>query len=363
MSGDAGVPSVELRRAWAPLASGFEVEPGATGLLHQTVRLNAKDGGRFVLQRVSDVFSPAIQDNIAAVTRHLAARGFETFELVATRNGERSLDLGAAGRWRLLTRLDGVSFDRLESVAQAKSAGALVGRFHATLDDFDDPLAPMGIAFRDTPLYRQRLAEALEHHSGHDRHREVTDLSARIAEGFALLGAAPRTRSRVIHADLKISNVLFAGEEPPARDEAVALIDFDTLMRAPLHSEWGDAWRSWCNRRGEDESEAVFDLEIFRASIEGFARGFGQPIDRVERDSLVDATERLALELATRYATDVLEESYFAWDRERFERAADHHRIRAEGQLSLFEAARRCREERAVILESVLPIEGARPRS
>lgn len=357
MSAEARVPTAELRRAWAPLASGFEVEPGATGLLHQTVRLNASDGGRFVLQRVSAVFSPAIEDNIAAVTRHLAARGFPTFELVATVDGALGLDLGAAGRWRLLTRLDGVSFDRLQSVEQARSAGALVGRFHATLDDFEAPLAPMGLPFRDTPLYRQRLLEALERHAGHARHADVSDLRARIDAGFGALDTSPRTRERVIHADLKISNVLFADEALPGRDEAVALIDFDTLMRAPLHAEWGDAWRSWCNRRGEDEREALFDLDVFTASVEGFAQGFGQPLGRAERDSLVDATERLALELATRYATDALEEAYFGWDRERFGSAAEHNLIRAEGQLSLFEAARACRADRAAILETRLPVE------
>ena len=358
MTEEASLPSVELERAWSALSGGFEVEPGVTGLLHQTVRLNANEGGRFVLQRVSDVFSPAIQDNIVAVTRHLASRGFETFELVATTDGDFSLDLGAAGRFRLLTRLEGVSFHRLQSIPQARSAGALVGRFHAALDDFDAPLAPMGLPFRDTPLYRRRLVDALSAHTDHDRHADVAALRARIEAGFAALGEPPATRERVIHADLKISNVLFAGEEPPARDEAVALIDFDTLMRAPLHSEWGDAWRSWCNRRGEDEREAAFDLEVFEASIRGFAEGYGHPIDRAERDSLVDATERIALELATRYATDALEETYFAWDRDRFPRATDHNLVRTEGQLSLFEAARSGRDARVSILESVFPVEG-----
>lgn len=357
MSEKSGVPADELQRAWAPLASGFEVEPGATGLLHQTVRVNAIDGGRFVLQRVSDVFSTGIEDNIAAVTRHLAARGFPSFELVATVDGALGIDLGSGGRWRLLTRLDGVSFHRLQSVEQARSAGALVGGFHAALNDFEAPLAPMGLPFRDTPLYRQRLLEALERHADHPRHGEVSDLRARIEAGLEALGAFPRTRDRVIHADLKISNVLFADEALPGRDEAVALIDFDTLMRAPLHAEWGDAWRSWCNRRGEDEREAVFDLDVFEASVEGFARGFGRPLDRAERDALVDATERLALELATRYATDALEESYFGWDRDRFGSAAEHNLIRAGGQLSLFQAARACRADRRAILETCLPVE------
>ncbi|MEM9175192.1 MAG: aminoglycoside phosphotransferase family protein [Myxococcota bacterium] len=354
-------PPEAVRQAWSVLDAGFEVEPGASGLLHRTLRLNTQAGERFVLQRVSDVFAPEIHDNIAAVTRHLAARGFATFRLVETRFGGPCLDLGEGGRWRLLTRLDGVTFDRLEGVAQARSAGTLVGRFHAALDDFAAPLAPMGIPFRDTPLYRRQLVDALARHAEHDRHAAVAALRERIEAGLSHLGDAPVTRARVIHADLKVSNVLFAGAVGPARDEAVALIDFDTLMRAPLRDEWGDAWRSWCNRRGEDEREAVFDLEVFAASLAGFVEGFGRPIERAERDSLVDATERIALELATRYATDALEESYFAWDREQFARAADHNLIRAEGQLSLYDAARACRDERAEILAATFPVERAAP--
>ena len=100
----SGLP-LEIERGWAALEGGFEIEPGSTGLLHETIRLNARAGERFVLQRVSGVFSPAIHDNIAAVTAHLAARGFATFELVETRSGERSLDLGVGGRWRLASRL------------------------------------------------------------------------------------------------------------------------------------------------------------------------------------------------------------------------------------------------------------------
>ena len=119
---------------------------------------------------------------------------------------------------------------------------------------------------------------------------------------------------------------------------------------------WASALTS--PRRGEDEREAAFDLEVFEASIRGFAEGYGRPIDRAERDSLVDATERIALELATRYATDALEESYFAWDRDRFPRATDHNLVRTEGQLSLFEAARSGRDARVSILETVFPVEG-----
>lgn len=353
---NSSVIPTEVSAAYAALEDGYEIGSGGTGLLHQTHHLYAAGGEGFVLQRVSEVFSVAIHDNIDAVARHLAARGVETFRLERTRADALYTVDRDGGVWRLMTRLPGVSFDRVQSVAQVESAGELVGRFHSALNDFDGPLAPMGIPFRDTAGYWARLESALHQHPTHPASLAVRALRDRIEAASLGLGLPEVTRERVIHGDLKISNVLFEAEQPPGADCARALIDFDTLLRAPLWSEWGDAWRSWCNRRGEDESVASFDLEIFEASIRGFAAGYEGQIDKKERDSLVEATERIALQLATRYATDALNESYFAWDTTRFSSASEHNVLRCEGQLSLFAAAQATRAQRQEILASVFAL-------
>ena len=50
------------------------------------------------------------------------------------------------------------------------------------------------------------------------------------------------------------------------------MIDLDTLTHMPLPLEMGDAFRSWCNPRGEDHSRAEFRLDLFGAAIRGYAR-------------------------------------------------------------------------------------------
>ena len=246
---DPDVLPEAVRLAFPALEGRLEIRPLSGGLLHRSFHVRVGEL-EFVLQRVSDVFAPEIHDNIQAVTRHLITHDFSAAPLLPTIDGQSSVWLGPLGRWRLMPHLGGTSFRRLQCVAQARSAGALVGRFHAAMHDFDRPLAPMGIPYRDTSLYLAAMREALDLHRGHRLAAEITPLGERVIAAFQELGAPIEVESRVIHGDLKLDNLLFESREGPGRDRAFALIDLDTLMRAPLWMELGDAWRSWCYSSG-----------------------------------------------------------------------------------------------------------------
>ncbi len=341
-----------VRSAYSVLSGAVEIRPLGDGLLHQSFHARVADA-EFVLQRVSDVFAPEIQDNIRRVTRHLADRGFVSVSLLPTVDGDYSVSLGELGRWRLMTHLGGVSFKRIESLPQARSAGHLIGRFHAALSDFDQPLAPMGIPYRDTALYLDALRAALEIHGDHRLAEDVRPLGEQVLAAFNELGAAVETADCVIHGDLKLQNLLFEGRELPGRDRAFALVDMDTLMRAPLWMELGDAWRSWCNAKGEDVGEANFDLSIFEASLRGFMTGLERELSEAERRSLLTAPERITLEVCARYVTDALEECYFGWDDTRFVTRGDHNLVRAQGQWNGYRAACDARPAREKILAAM----------
>ena len=346
---DTQILPAPVRAAYRELAGPIRLRSLTGGLLHQSFHVRA-GAVEYVLQRVSEVFAPEIHQNIKAVTEHLVAHGLRVARLLPTRQGELSAFLGELGRWRLMEHLGGVSFEQVVSVAQARSAGELVGRFHGALADFAAPLAPMGIPYRNTPHYLAALRGALAGHSRHRLHVEMTQLAERVFGAFEAMGPAPRVRERVIHGDLKLSNLLFESEQGAGRDRAYALVDFDTLMRGTLWMELGDAWRSWCNAAGEDSVVPRFDLEVFAASCEGFAAGHGSPLDPAERDSLASAPERITLELCARFVTDALEESYFGWDAERFSARGEHNAARAEGQWQLYEAERATAARRRELL-------------
>lgn len=344
-----GVPPAVERVLSAYRLSGPRVEPIPVGLIHES--FDVRDGAAaYVLQRVSPIFSPGIHENIRAVTEHLHARGVLTFRIVPTAGGSLTVDLGADGSWRLLTRVPGVCFETCSSAEQARAAGGLVARFHSALADLDHAFRPLGILWHDTPAHLRQLEEAVGGHRDHPLHGDVAALAERILAAARDADPLEGVPDRVVHMDLKFNNVLFAGESGTACKEAVSLIDLDTVCRLPLYMELGDAWRSWCNRRGEDSPEAELDMEIFRASAEGYLGSLELALGREERASLAHGLERLSLELAARFAADALVEGYFGWDPERFASRGEHNLVRARGQLSLFEQARAARGELARLL-------------
>jgi Ser/Thr protein kinase RdoA (MazF antagonist) len=336
--------------------AGAVVTRIGSGLINRSYLVARADGTRAVLQAVNPIFPPAIQDNIAAVTERLAAAGLVTPRLLPTRAGAPYLAADGGGVWRLQTHLDGVSFDVVGSAEQARAAGELVGRFHAAVDGLRHPFAGMRVGVHDTPRHLARLDEAVATQGGHRLIGQVKPVAEAIRAGAAALPPLPSLPLRICHGDLKFNNILFAGAAPPDDARAVALIDLDTVGPLSLAYELGDAWRSWCNRAGEDDVNAVVDLEIIGASLRGYRAGLGRDLSTDERRGLLLGVEWVSLELAARFAADALFESYFGWDAARFPGRGEHNLVRARGQWSLHQALRATRDERAAML--ALPANG-----
>ena len=320
------------------------------GLINRSYLLTRGDGGRAVLQAVNGIFPPEMHGNIVAVTERLAAAGLVTPRLLPTRDGRPYVNAAGGGLWRLLSHIDGVSFDVVGSADQARAAGELVGRFHAAVEGMTHAFVGMRVGVHDTPRHLARLEEAVATHAAHRLIADVRPLARAILDGAAALAPLPTLAPRVCHGDLKFNNILFAGRTPPDDARAVCLIDLDTVGPLSLAFEMGDAWRSWCNRAGEDDVNAVLDLEIMRASLNGYVAGLGRALTADERGALLLGVEWVSLELAARFAADALFESYFGWDPARFPGRGEHNLVRARGQWSLHQSLVATRDARASML-------------
>lgn len=311
-------------------------EPG--GLINRTWIVG--EPPRTVLQWVNPIFDPAIHHNIDAFTRRLEHAGLTTPRLLTTDSKELWVP-DTKGCWRLMTFVPGITLHRLETVDQAAAAGELVGRFHAALDGWSIRLQGQRRHIHDTTFHMAELHAVRFEPPRHPLAPEAHELAGEILGAWSAWDGEMPRHHRFSHGDLKISNLRF---DPDGR-RAICLIDLDTLGSMPIACEMGDAWRSWCNPRTEDDPErAAFDVELFTASA-GAWLAAAPPLDEAEKRSLVPGIERICLELAARFCTDAVRNTYFREDRERFPEPGTHNLARARGQIALACSVREARAE------------------
>jgi Ser/Thr protein kinase RdoA (MazF antagonist) len=212
------------------------------------------------------------------------------------------------GTWyRALSFIEGKTIHDSMTTAQVESAGRLVGSFHSALAVCREELAIVLPHYHDTPYYFERMERVVRECT--DEMKRVT-LSPIVAEVNVLKDSltvdVSQLPQRIIHADLKTSNIRFS-----EGGKALALIDMDTMMRGSVVTEMGDAFRSWCGTAGEDNSEQVFDAEIFKAGMKGYIET-AEGITDEEIRFIPEGVRLLTIELASRFVTDAYEESYFA---------------------------------------------------
>jgi Ser/Thr protein kinase RdoA (MazF antagonist) len=350
------VSSTRARRALNHYAldGASEPTPLGDGLINETLLVESV-AARHVLQRVNAIFDKSIHRNIRAVTERLSEVGLLTPLLVPTRDGHEYVELDDGSVWRLISYVPGHCFHAVQSPAQARSAAALVARFHAALADLDHQFVGIRNGVHDTAAHLARLESALTEHRAHHLYEHAATLGAQLLVAATELPSLDGEPLQPCHGDLKISNILFAGAKLPAAEQAVCLIDLDTLAPMPLAHELGDAWRSWCNPSREDSGDARFDMAVFEASWEGYRSATATPLEAPRLHALLHSVEWISLELAVRFTADALAECYFGWDPGRFASRGDHNLARARGQWALHQACLATRSQRAAILEAGRP--------
>ena len=345
------------------------IRPILGGLINLTYAVELGGKPVAVLQRLHPIFAPEVNEDIEAVTAHLADKGVTTPRIVRANSGAAWVKDGDA-IWRALSWVDGATIHAVPSPTWAESGGELVGKWHRAMADFRYDYKFTRAGVHDTDAHLAKLSAVLD---ARDAEREAGGAVASAGpppggsgswSGTALLekaevlgheilaaaaglpALAPDLPRRHCHGDLKISNLMFR-ESPPA---ALSLVDLDTVGTGTIAFEMGDAMRSWCNPRGEDAGAVRFDLVIFAAAMRGYRYALGGLFDRAELASIVVGLERVCIELAARFCVDIFEDRYFGWDATRFGSRPAHNLVRARGQLELGQAVT---ESRAAAIDLV----------
>lgn len=348
---------LEVRRAYAlPEDDASLAVVHIPSLINLTCLVRSATGAPpepLVLQRLHPVFGPHVHIDIEAVTLHLAAHGLTTPRLIHTRDDALWFMDQAEPEpraWRALSYIDGLTVHNSHDPRSLESAADLLGRFHSTLASFEHEFVHTR-PLHDTEKHLTKLRDALASRAAGDQEAQALGADVlRQAEGLRLRFDDEFPR-RVIHGDPKLSNVMFHRVEPT---RALCMIDLDTVGRGHLAYELGDALRSWCNPAGEDTSAVHIEADAFRAIMVGYARARPAGVGPAEILSAVDGFETVSLELASRFAADVIVDAYWGWDATRFASRREHNLVRARAQLALSRSVRQRRRELLSLAEDAV---------
>lgn len=290
------------------------------GLINATYFVeNTNNGKKFILQKIN---TQIFKNPQAIVNNHLLANNtlsknkysLELIELLPNSSGQLITQDRYGNSWRLMSYIDNSqTVLKVENAAMAEKAVEAFGEFYLCLNqenihlhevlpgfiDFDKRMQDFKIAITQAQdLYKKKAKKIL------DFLLQWENLPQQWIT-WQKNNALPK---RIIHADPKISNVLFNPE-----NQAIAIIDWDTLMQATLLYDFGDMVRSYTNRLDEDSIESTenFNPEYYEAVKRGFLKPLTCIITDIERENLDYAAQVVIYIQAVRFITDYLNGSQY----------------------------------------------------
>jgi len=328
------------RAAFAEFSLGsplVQPQPYGTGHLNRTYRVavEGQAGSRRYLLQLLNTFAfrePfGLMDNIVRVTEHitrrLAAAGMSDIarRSPAVHRSQSGIPFhidAEGGVWRVFDFVENAySCEVCETPAMALTLGKAVGVFQNLLSDLPGPrLAETIPGFHDT---RQRYA-ALERAIEDDRAGRAGTVKAEIdfyrarRDGFDCLVSAlesGKVPERITHNDTKMNNLLL----DRTTDEAICIIDLDTVMPGTLAYDFGDLVRTAASSTAEDDpdpSRMEFVPAMYEALARGYALGSCQDaggggsrsfLTSAEKALMPESGRILAMLMGVRFLTDYLD--------------------------------------------------------
>ena len=279
---------------------------------------------RYIFQSINrNVFKDpyGVMRNVERVTRHINNKvlrtkrdlGGQTLNLFPARTGGSWVEDANGGVWRCYNFIEGcVTYDVVETPRQAFQAARAFGSFQDLVSDLDASLIRETIPdFHHTPKRFQRLLDVAAADPVGRLESVRTEFEFALARQAMTsivtdLLAAGDIPVRVTHHDTKINNVMIDA----ATDEAVCVIDLDTVMPGLVLYDFGDLVRSATSPAAEDEtdlSKVRMRMPIFEALVGGYLDAARQFLSEAEVRHLVLGGKLMTFEVGIRFLTDHLE--------------------------------------------------------
>lgn len=299
-----------------PVGEIKAIEPITTGWVNKNFRIYTNEG-EFILQRLAPVFDERTVEDMAKVTTHLQSQQVPTPELIKTHTG--SWYYKQEGElWKLMRAISGHTHEELGSNELAYEAGRALGSFIQGMQGFDGSQLQNPLRLHQTQKvfddYMSVFATLIA-----EEQNGLTEAFEYIKEQLPKHIIPEDLPLSVVHGDPKISNIIFTDHR------AYCMIDLDTCMIHTPLVDIGDAMWSWCGI-AEDHPENAFSVERFEHAMNGILHTLN--LSAYEKEHVYNALQMIALELASRFAKDIADDSYFGWNTEKYTSRKAHNRAR-----------------------------------
>ena len=318
-----------------PLESISTIEELGSGNVNDTFLVTLDRCGEnrnFVLQRINShvfnnpenvilnlkVVGQHIKNKLTSNSIDLSGRRWEVPILLTTLKDQKYWVRKEEQIWRAITFINNAStIDVLSSDKNPFEIGYGLGMFHYLINDLStNEIEDTLPEFHVTPSYLREYDFALSNFHQQRQIPSINEQKIKFAmdfitkhrQGADVLEEALRKgelKRRPIHGDPKINNIMFDTKT----NQAVGLIDLDTVSPGLIHYDIGDCLRSCCNQAGEESEDlekVFFNLSICEDILGGYLSIAKEFLSEEDYLYIPFCIKLITFELGLRFFTDHL---------------------------------------------------------
>ena len=289
----------------------LSITPIENGLINHTFLVET-ESEKFILQQINTLIfkNPnAIQNNHLRINEILKQSNYsrKTVKIIPTLSNDLLFEKNNK-TWRMLEYLeDSITFLKPSSTEIAFEATKCLSEFYKIINQEKvilEETLPDFINFeKRVHDFKTSLIRETERKNTAEKEINFILEHLSLPEKWIELQNQESLPNRVIHADPKISNVLFDKE-----NKAIAVIDLDTMMNGTILYDFGDMIRSYTNNSDEDQGSVSdnFTAENYVAVKDGFLFYLKDTLTPIELENLDYAAQLITYIQAVRFLTDFL---------------------------------------------------------
>lgn len=302
-------------------ANKFTIEQSNNGLINHSFVVTQKSSSkRYILQQLNtSIFNnpTAISANIKLASACILAidENYPVIKINPTVKDEDYFIDEQKCYWRLIDFIENTrTIESITSVEQAFQTAYSFGKFTSLLQNANtEDFIPAIPNFHNLDLRFEQFktASANANHVRKSKAKDCIDYLLSRIEIINIFNKIEREKlipRRIIHADTKISNILFDANSLQPK----AVIDWDTIMPGYFISDLGDMIRTMVCEVGENETnfnEIVFRKDYYEVIISGYKEAIA--LTENEQNLLSYAGKFMTYMQAMRFLTDYLNQDIY----------------------------------------------------